>query len=66
MDWGRVRCARGADCFFAVDGVAGLIRPGQLWDRAIATTIRAAIQGRSIVVVTVALPRIGRSGRRHA
>jgi hypothetical protein len=32
VDTGRVRCARGADCVFAVDGVAGLIRPGEPWD----------------------------------
>lgn len=29
---GVVRCARGAACRFAVDGVGGLIRPGDLWD----------------------------------
>lgn len=29
---GLVRCARGAACRFAEGGVAGLIRPGQLWD----------------------------------
>lgn len=29
---GGVRCARGADCKHAKDGVAGLILPGQPWD----------------------------------
>lgn len=29
---GVVRCARGRGCVFAVDGVAGLILPGQAWD----------------------------------
>ena len=29
---GSVRCARGAACRFAEDGVGGLIGPGQLWD----------------------------------
>jgi hypothetical protein len=29
---GVVRCGRGADCLFAVDGVAGLIGPGEPWD----------------------------------
>jgi hypothetical protein len=29
---GDVRCARGAECLYAVNGVAGLIHPGQPWD----------------------------------
>jgi hypothetical protein len=29
---GSVRCARGAACRFAENGVGGLIRRGQLWD----------------------------------
>ena len=29
---GMVRCARGAACKFAVNGVGGLILPGQRWD----------------------------------
>lgn len=29
---GTVRCARGPACKFAVNGVAGLILPGQDWD----------------------------------
>ena len=29
---GTVRCARGAECVFAVGGVAGFILPGQAWD----------------------------------
>ncbi len=29
---GRVRCARGAACKYAVAGVGGLIAPGQAWD----------------------------------
>lgn len=29
---GRVRCARGAACLFAIDGVGGFIEVGQLWD----------------------------------
>lgn len=29
---GAVRCARGAACRFAEDGLGGLIRPDQLWD----------------------------------
>jgi hypothetical protein len=28
---GKVRCARGADCVFAVGSVAGLIKPGEAW-----------------------------------
>jgi hypothetical protein len=29
---GIVRCARGADCLFAVNDVAGLIAPDEPWD----------------------------------
>jgi hypothetical protein len=29
---GTVRCARGAACKFAVDGVAAFIKPGDPWD----------------------------------
>lgn len=31
VESGTVRCARGADCVYGVDGVAGLIEPGQPW-----------------------------------
>lgn len=29
---GRVRCGRGADCFWAENGLGGFILPGQKWD----------------------------------
>jgi hypothetical protein len=29
---GGVRCARGAACRFAVNGLGGFIQPGQRWD----------------------------------
>lgn len=29
---GTVRCARGSACRFAVDGLGGLIAPGEEWD----------------------------------
>lgn len=29
---GTVRCARGAACRYAVDGLGGLIEPGSAWD----------------------------------
>ena len=32
VDTGRVRCARGADCVYAVGELAGLIERGQAWD----------------------------------
>jgi hypothetical protein len=31
VDAGVVRCARGADCLFAENGVGGLIAPGSEW-----------------------------------